>query len=74
MSVTIPLPKSLDKAYEDASLPDLLKAPVSALAGVSDGDAIKLKEAFGIDTVGELGRHRLIRLAVGLVTLADTGQ
>jgi len=74
MSVTIPLPKSLDKAYENASLHDLLKAPVSALAGVSDGDAMKLKEAFGIDTVDELGRHRAIRLAVTLVGLADMGQ
>ena len=72
MPVTIDLPKSLDKAYEDASLSELLKAPVSALAGISDGDAAKLKEAFGIDNVEELGRHKAIRLAVALVGLADS--
>jgi hypothetical protein len=53
---------------------DLLKAPVSALAGVSDGDATKLKEAFGIDTIEELGRHRSIRLAATLVDLADAAK
>jgi hypothetical protein len=74
MAVTVPLPKSLDKAYENESLTNILKAPVSALAGVSDADATRLKEAFGIDTVEELGRHRAIRLAVTLVTLADSGQ
>ena len=74
MAVSIPIPKSLDKAYEDASLTDLLKAPVSALAGVSAGDATKLKEAFGIDTIDELGRNRSIRLAVALVDLADAAQ
>jgi hypothetical protein len=73
MAVSIPLPKALDKAYEDGTLSDILKAPVSALAGISAGDATKLKEAFGIDTVEELGRHRAIRLAVNLVDLADTG-
>jgi hypothetical protein len=74
MPVTVPLDKSLDKAYENSSLAELLGAPVSALAGVSDGDAIKLKEAFGIDTVGELGRNRYIRAAVALVTLSEAGQ
>jgi hypothetical protein len=32
---------------------------VAALAGISEGDADKLKAAFGIDTVEELGRHKL---------------
>jgi hypothetical protein len=74
MAVSIPLHKSLDKAYEDASLAELLKAPASALSGVSDGDATKLKEAFGIDTIEELGRHKAIRLAVTIVDLADAAQ
>jgi hypothetical protein len=47
---------------------------VSALAGVSDTDATKLKEAFGIDTVEDLGRNRYIRVAVALVNLADDGK
>jgi len=74
MPVTANLDKSLDKAYENSSLSEVLAAPVSALAGVSEGDAGKLKEAFGIDTVGELGRNRHIRMAVALATLAEAGQ
>lgn len=74
VAVSIPLHKSLDKAYEDASLAELLKAPASALSGVGDGDATKLKEAFGIDTIEELGRHKAIRLAVTIVNLADAAQ
>jgi len=73
MPIAVPLERSLDKSFENATLNDLLKAPVSALAGISDGDANRLKEAFGIDTVEELGRHHAIRLAVALVDLADGG-
>ena len=36
MAVEINLDTFLDKEYESSSLADLLKAPVSALAGVSD--------------------------------------
>lgn len=74
MPVTVTLDKSLDQAYENSSLTELLAAPVAALAGVSEGDATKLKEAFGIGTVGDLGRNRYIRMAVALATLADAGQ
>jgi hypothetical protein len=71
MPVQADLDKVLDKAYENWELAALLKAPVAALAGVSEGDAEKLKAAFGIDTVEELGRHRLFRVAAALVDLAD---
>jgi hypothetical protein len=40
----------LDKAYEEKTLTELVDAPVAALAGVSDGDAQLLKEAFNIKT------------------------
>ena len=46
MAVEINLDTFLDKEYESSSLADLLKAPVSALAGVSDSDAEYLKAAF----------------------------
>lgn len=44
----------LIKAYEGQEAKDLLKAPPYALQGVSEGDAEKLKEAFGVDTVKEM--------------------
>jgi hypothetical protein len=45
---------------------------VSALAGVSESDAKLLKEAFRINTVGDLGRNRYFRTATALVDLADS--
>ena len=74
MSVSADLSKALDKAYEEKSLAELVDAPVSALAGVSDGDAKLLQEAFNIKTVGDLGRNKFFRTASAMVTLADTAK
>jgi len=46
MPVNADLDKVLDKDYEDKSLAELVDAPVQALAGVSEGDADLLKQAF----------------------------
>ncbi|MET8158026.1 hypothetical protein ABZT47_16755 [Sphaerisporangium sp. NPDC005289] len=64
--------KLLDKEYESKSLADLVKAPVSALSGVSENDAKLLQEAFRIKTVGDLGRNKFFRAATALVDLADS--
>ncbi|MFC4534337.1 hypothetical protein [Sphaerisporangium dianthi] len=64
--------KLLDKEYESKSLAELVKAPVSALAGVTDNDAHLLQEAFHIRTVGDLGRNKFFRAATALVDLADS--
>jgi hypothetical protein len=53
----------LDKAYESSSVSDILAAPVSAIAGVSDGDAELLAKAFGIKTVADLGKNKYFRFA-----------
>ena len=45
MAVKINLDTFLDKEYESSSLADLPKAPVSALAGVTESDAEHLKAA-----------------------------
>ena len=71
MAVSADLAKLLDKAYEDKSVAELIDAPVAALAGVSEGDAKLLKEAFNIDTIGDLGRSKYFRTAQALVNLAD---
>lgn len=71
MAVTAGLSKALDKAYEDKPVPELLDAPVAALAGVSDGDAEKLQAAFGIKTVRDLGTNKYFRFAESLVRLAE---
>ncbi len=74
MAVTADLAKLLDKEYEDKSLAELVNAPVSALAGVSDGDAKLLTEAFNIKTIGDLGRNKFFRAASALVDLAGTAK
>ncbi|MFI6162393.1 hypothetical protein ACIA59_20905 [Micromonospora haikouensis] len=72
MPVTADLTKLVDKAYQDKTLTEIVDAPVSALAGVSDGDAKLLKDAFDITTVGDLGRNPYFRTANALVALTGT--
>ena len=74
MAVSADLNKLLDKAYEGKDLHDVLGAPVSALAGVSDGDADLLKKAFNIKTVADLGGNKYFRAASALVELADAAK
>ena len=66
------LNKALDKAYESKSLTAILDAPVDALAGVSAGDAAKLKDAFGIVTVRDLANNKYFRWAQAIAALEST--
>ena len=70
MAVSINLDKALDKAFEGKSLTEILDAPVSALSGVSDGDAEHLASAFGIKTVRDLGSNKFFATAGVLVALS----
>jgi hypothetical protein len=69
VAVTADLAKYLDKAYEDATLEEVLAAPVSALAGVTDDDAEALRRAFRIRTVADLGRNKYFTVAHALAQL-----
>jgi hypothetical protein len=69
VAVSVDLTKGLDKAYENASLDEILAAPPSALAGVTERHDAVLKELFGIDTVAELGSNKYFALAGVLVAL-----
>ncbi|MDG4768211.1 hypothetical protein O7632_29590 [Solwaraspora sp. WMMD406] len=69
MPVTADLTTLVDKAYQDKSLTEIVAAPVAALKGVSESDAKLLKDAFGIVTVGDLGRNPYFRTAQALVNL-----
>lgn len=61
----------VDKAYEDKSVAELADAPVEALQGVSEGDAQKLKEAFNIKTVRDLGTNKFFLWAQAITKLAE---
>ncbi len=63
------LSSKVDKAFEGASVEELLAAPVSALQGVSDSDAEHLKAAFGITTIRDLGTNKYFGWAHAIATL-----
>ena len=73
MAVEADLDAFLGKEWESKSLAGVLKAPVSALQGVSEGDADLLKQAFNIKTVGDLGKNKFFRAAQLLSQLAEAG-
>lgn len=73
MAVEANLDPFLDKEWENKTLAEILKAPVSALQGVSEGDADLLKQAFNIKTVGDLGKNKFFRAAQLLAQLAEAG-
>lgn len=64
--------KFLDKAYEEKMFfKDIADAPVSALSGVSDNDAEKLKDAFGVETIRDLAENKFFKRAAAITALAD---
>ena len=63
--------KMLDKAYEKKTAKELVDAPVSALAGVSDSDAELLAKAFSIKTIGDLARNKYFATARQILEIAE---
>jgi hypothetical protein len=61
----------VDNAFVGKSFRDLCNAPLSALRGVSAGDAKALHEAFNITTIGELADLKFIKWASAIRTLAS---
>ena len=70
MSISVNLAKKLDKAYENKSLEEVLNAPVSALAGLTDAHAKQLEESLGIKTVRDLGSNKYFALAGVMVAMS----
>ena len=62
--------KFLDKAFEEKSFAELAGAPVSALAGVSDADAVALKSALGIKTIADLATNKYVLWAQAITALS----
>ncbi|WP_067653207.1 hypothetical protein [Nocardia harenae] len=71
MAVTVSLDKALDKAFEDKSLQEILAAPPSALAGLTEAADQKLLDVLKIKTIADLGNNKYFRLAAALVDLAE---
>jgi hypothetical protein len=71
MAVSVDLSNVLDEAYEEKSLKEILAAPPSALAGLTERHNRMLAEVFGIRTVAELGSNKYFALAGALVAIAN---
>jgi hypothetical protein len=61
----------LDKAFHGKSAQELADAPVSAIKGVSEGDAELLLKAFNIKTIKDLGTNKFFKTAQAIASLAD---
>ena len=63
MPVSVNLEKGLDKAWEDKTLDEILAAPPSALAGLTEKHDAALADALGIKTIADLGSNKYFALA-----------
>ena len=63
--------KVLDKHYENTPLKELGKAPVSAIAGISEDDAKLLQQAFKVKTISDLAKLKYVKWAQAIMALAD---
>jgi hypothetical protein len=61
----------LDKEFESKDFESLAEKPVSAISGISEGDAILLKKAFGIDTIQEFAENKFVAIAQAAISLAN---
>lgn len=63
---------AVDKTYETKTLREIADSPVSALQGVSAGDAQLLLQAFNVRTVRDLAQLKYVKWAQAITSLADT--
>lgn len=61
----------LDKKYENTARHEVLGLPIEAIQGISERQASLLKEAFGVTTIEQLGRHATFVRAHAMTILAD---
>jgi hypothetical protein len=61
----------LDKKYENTPREQVLDLPIEAIQGISERQASLLKDAFGVSTIEQLGRHATFVRAHAMTILAD---
>jgi hypothetical protein len=71
MAISVNLEKGLDKAWEDKTLDEILAAPPSALAGLTERHDQILAAGLGIKTIADLGSNKYFALAGVLVALGQ---
>jgi hypothetical protein len=63
--------KLVDKKYEKMTLKQIAAAPVDAIQGISEKDAIALKEAFKVKTVADLAKLKYVKWAQAICACAE---
>jgi hypothetical protein len=61
----------LDKEFESKDFENLAEKPVTAISGISEGDGVLLKKAFGIDTIRELAENKYVAIAQAAISLSS---
>ena len=64
----------LDKVFESQEFQNLATKPVSAISGISEGDAALLYKAFGIKSVKDLAENKYVSIAQTTVAMASLCQ
>jgi len=70
MAVSVNLDALLTPEYQSSSVTDLVGAPITALSGIDAAEAEGLRQAFGIETVGDLADNAFVRAAVAIREMA----
>ena len=60
----------VDTEFAGKCFRDICNAPLSAMRGLSKGDAKALHQAFGITTIGDLAELKFVKWATAIKTLA----
>ncbi|HEX8784762.1 MAG TPA: hypothetical protein VF793_01170 [Telluria sp.] len=60
----------VNDTYHDRCFRALVKEPVTALRGITDQQADALREAFGINTIGDLAELKAVKWARAIRTMA----
>lgn len=61
----------LVKNYENTPRDEVLGLPISAIQGISERQAALLLEAFGVSTIGQLGKHATFVRAHAMTILVE---
>jgi hypothetical protein len=69
VAMSINIYKALDKEYQNKSLKEILDAPISAFAGISE-DGQKVLERFHIKTIGDLANWKFAVFARAIQDLS----
>ncbi|NEQ34962.1 MAG: hypothetical protein F6K40_01010 [Okeania sp. SIO3I5] len=63
--------KAIIKEYADKPIKEIVDAPVWAIKGISQSDAVLLEQAFGVKTVGDFANLKYFKWAQAIVSLSE---